>query len=274
MNMRKITSLTALISFVLLMLTSIVLYIVPAGRVAYWASWHLCGLSKEQWGAVHINLGFLLLIAVLLHVYYNWQPMLSYMKNQSKQFRLFTADFNISLIATLMVIFGTLAGIPPMSSIINLGAKISEDANLYYGEPPYGHAEMSSLDDFADKVKVDLNDAIERLTAAGYQVADSSLTIAQIAETNGVAPKRIYEVMKPQVKGLSDAMPEEAPGGTGQRKLEQLCQMYQLDVNKIITGLAKQGIMATSDQTMKEIAAANGKDPHGIYAIIYAISQQ
>ena len=136
MNMRKITSLTALLSFVLLMLTSIILYIVPAGRVAYWASWKLWGLSKEQWGEVHINLGFLLLLAMILHIYYNWQPMVSYMKNKARKFRLFTVDFNISMILVLVVFWGTLVGIPPMSSIVQLGANISEKGNLYYGEPP------------------------------------------------------------------------------------------------------------------------------------------
>ncbi|MEE4254233.1 MAG: DUF4405 domain-containing protein, partial [Desulfuromusa sp.] len=160
MNMRKITSLTALISFVLLMVTSIILYIVPAGRVAYWSDYRLWSLSKEDWGAVHINLGVLLLISILLHVYYNWTPMISYMKNKSKQLRIFTPDFNVSLIVTLVVFFGTLAGIPPMSSVINFGAAISEKANLYYGEPPYGHAELSPLADFADKVKVDLAESM------------------------------------------------------------------------------------------------------------------
>jgi len=103
MNMRKITSLTALISFVLLIVTSIILYIVPSGRVAYWAGYRLWGLDKVQWGNVHINLGFLLLIAIILHVYYNWTVMISYMKNKSKRLKIFTADFNISLIVTLAV---------------------------------------------------------------------------------------------------------------------------------------------------------------------------
>ena len=40
MNLRKITSLTMLVSFVPLVLTNIILYIVPHGRVAYWADWH------------------------------------------------------------------------------------------------------------------------------------------------------------------------------------------------------------------------------------------
>lgn len=52
--MRKITSLTAFLSFFMMLLTSVVLYLTPQGRVAYWADWRLLGLSKEQWGAIHI----------------------------------------------------------------------------------------------------------------------------------------------------------------------------------------------------------------------------
>ena len=66
MELRKITSLTLLLSFVILVLTSIVLYIVPEGRVAYWSDWRLLWLSKTQWGDIHTNSGFLFLAAGLL----------------------------------------------------------------------------------------------------------------------------------------------------------------------------------------------------------------
>ena len=274
MNMRKITSLTALISFVLLMVTSIILYIVPAGRVAYWSDYRLWSLSKEDWGAVHINLGVLLLISILLHVYYNWTPMISYMKNKSKQLRIFTPDFNVSLIVTLVVFFGTLAGIPPMSSVINFGAAISEKANLYYGEPPYGHAELSPLADFADKVKVDLAESMALLEAAGIKVDSASQTMQEIAEANGVSPQHIYTVMKPQSKGVTSEMPEEPPGGTGSRTLAQICEMYQLDQQVIVQGLKLKSITAEPQQSMKEIAAANHVDPHTVYAAIYMLAKK
>ena len=274
MNMRKITSLTALTSFVLLMLTSIILYIVPAGRVAYWSDYKLWSLSKDDWGNVHINLGFLLLISILLHVYYNWSPMVSYMKNKSKQLRIFTLDFNVSLIVTLVVFFGTLAGIPPMSSIINLGAAISDKANLYYGEPPYGHAELSPLADFADKVKVDLAESVALLESAGIKVDSESQTMKEIADANGVSPQHIYEVMRPQGEGLTNEMPEEPPGGTGSRTLAQICEMYQLDQQVIVQGLKLKSITAEPQQSMKEVAAANSLDPHAVYAEIYALARK
>ncbi len=272
MNMRKVTSLTALLSFLLLMVTSIVLYIVPAGRVAYWSNWQLWGMTKDQWGAVHINLGFLFFIAIVLHTYYNWQAVMSYMKNKARQFRMFTLDFNISVVVTLVVFFGTLAGIPPMSTVIDLGATISEKANLAYGEPPYGHAELSPLADFVYKVKADLEASIAKLESASIHVVDNNEPVGELAERSGVSPQRIYEIIKPPSVGGAAAMPEEAPGGTGQRKLSVLCSMYKLDVMTVVSGLAAQGITATPEQTIKEIAVAAGQDPHGVYALIYQLS--
>lgn len=273
MNMRKITSLTALVSFVLLMLTSIILYIVPAGRVAYWSNWKLWGLSKEEWGAVHINLGFLLLVAILLHIYYNWAPMMSYMKNRARELRVFTPDFTVALLITLVVFWGTLAGIPPMSSIIHLGESISDQANLKYGEPPYGHAELSPLADFADKVKVDLDESLVRLETAGIKVETSAQTMQEISEKNGISPQQVFDIIKPKATSSSKSMPEEAPGGTGNRTVAQLCEMYQLNIGNILDGLKEKGIKAEANQTMKEIATANSIDPHAVYGVIFTIQQ-
>ena len=41
-------------AFLVLMVSGIVLYLVPQGRVAYWVHWSLAGLDKEQWAAVHM----------------------------------------------------------------------------------------------------------------------------------------------------------------------------------------------------------------------------
>jgi hypothetical protein len=73
MKLRKITSLTALLAFFFLAATSIVLYVAPQGRVAYWADYRFLPLSKTDWGNIHINLGLLFLFSIILHVYYNWK---------------------------------------------------------------------------------------------------------------------------------------------------------------------------------------------------------
>lgn len=194
------------------------------------------------------------------------------MKNKARQLKVFTADFNVALVVTLVVFFGTLAGIPPMSSIIHLGEAITDKANLTYGEPPYGHAELSPLKDFAEKVKVDLDSSLKALTNAGVVVESADRTMQEIADANGISPQKIYQLIKPVTSPeAAEAMPEEAPGGTGNRTIAQICEMYQLDVGKVVSGLKAQGVLVEADQTMKEIATANSVDPHTVYGMIYAL---
>ena len=169
MNMRKTTSLTMLISFILVLVTSIILYIVPHGRVAYWSDWHMLGMTKTQWANIHINLGVLFLLAGFLHLFYNWKPITAYMKNRTNELKIFTLDFNIALVVSLIITAGTLANIPPMSTVINFSESIKDAASITYGEPPYGHAELSSLKMFAKKTDLDLTTAVQLLTAAGIQ---------------------------------------------------------------------------------------------------------
>ena len=96
MSVRRITSLTMLITLVLGILTSAVLYIAPHGRVAYWADWRLWGLSKTQWTDLHLTLGILLVLAGIVHTVYNWGPITAYLKNRARRVRVFTADFNVA----------------------------------------------------------------------------------------------------------------------------------------------------------------------------------
>ncbi|WP_287126754.1 DUF4405 domain-containing protein [Desulfobacter sp.] len=96
MKIRRVVSLTSALSFVVTVVTSVVLYIVPQGRIAYWANWRLWGLTKEQWGAIHINVGILFIIGLGFHIYYNWKPMMTYLKNNARNLKIFTKEFNLA----------------------------------------------------------------------------------------------------------------------------------------------------------------------------------
>jgi hypothetical protein len=65
-NKHSIRSLTAFIvtwAFIVLMVTGLVLYVVPHGRVAYWVHWSLVGLEKDQWAWVHMIFGGIVIVA-------------------------------------------------------------------------------------------------------------------------------------------------------------------------------------------------------------------
>lgn len=275
--MRKITSLTAALAFVLTLLTSIILYIVPQGRVAYWADWRLWGLTKTEWGNLHINLGLLFFIALFLHVYYNWKPLMAYLKNRARQFNLFTRAFNIALLVTLVCAVGTYFLIPPFSWVMVLNDHFKESGAARYGEPPYGHAELSSLKVFAGKMNLDLGKSMALLEKAGFKVEDPEITLAAIGRQYAVPPQVLYQAMAPVAQTTGTAgtvltLPESPPPGTGNLTLEQLCDQYGLDAATIVPKLAASGLAVAPNVPLKQAAADNKVSPIDLFERIRRVA--
>lgn len=274
MNIRKITSLTAALAFILMVLTSVILYIVPQGRVAYWADWRLWGLTKTDWGNIHINLGLLFLLSLFLHIYYNWKPLMAYLKNKARQMKVFTPEFNAALVITLVFAVGTYFLVPPFSWVMVLNDHFKDAGAEKYGEPPYGHAELSSLKTFTQKMKLDLAGSMQLLEKAGYEAENESVTLAEIGKKYGVAPQAVYMAMKaaaiePSGAGAGAvALPVSAPPGTGNVSLADLCARYSLNLKEIERALKKKGLIVSAELTLKQIAAQNQTSPTDVYADI------
>lgn len=274
MNIRRVTSLTALLSFLLMLLTSIILYIVPQGRVAYWSDWRLWGLSKTQWGDLHINLGILFLLALFLHIYYNWKPIVTYLKNRAKTVVVITREFNLALLITLVVLLGTYFTLPPFSSILTLSSDIKDAAALRYGEPPFGHAELASLASLAQKTGLDPASSMEKLNAAGIRFESPKQITLDVAKANGLTPKDLYAVMaagRPAAKPV--AMPELPPPGSGNKTLAQLCETYGLDAQTLLKDLRLKGFRVDPDQSLKALAAENQISPIELYDLVRSLGK-
>ncbi len=276
MRLRKIVSLTSLLAFVCTALSSVVLFIAPQGRVAYWSDWRLWGLGREQWSDLHITLGTLFLAALILHAYYNWGPILSYLRDRARRVTGLTPAFAVALGLCLVTVLGTLGGVPPFSSLLSLADHFKDRAARTYGEPPYGHAELSSLKTFASRVDLDLDEVLARLRAAGLRLDGPQDTLLRIADANGLAPQDVYRAMLPE-QGAAGAkpagLPADPPPGTGARTLADLCAAYGLNLPQTLRGLADQGIRAEAGRTVKEIASDNGVGPLDVYEALRHTAQ-
>ena len=137
----------------------------------------------------------LILVALALHVYYNWKPLTQYLKNRARQWKILTPEFNLAAVLVVVFTVGTLAGWPPFTTILALQDDIKAAAARKYGEPPYGHAELSSLKVFARKTGLNLEDALMALAASGFKVTDPEQSLQEMASANGVSPQTIYNTM-------------------------------------------------------------------------------
>lgn len=276
MIMRKITSLTATLSFLLMTATSIILYLVPQGRVAYWADWRMGGLTKTQWGNIHINVGLLFLLALGLHIYYNWKPLMAYLKGRTREMKVFTPAFNVALAVCVLTVAGTLFAVPPFSWVLDLNTAFKDAGAEKYGEPPYGHAELSSLNTFANKMDLDADAARQRLEAAGFQVAGGDQTLRDMAAINRTTPKALYEVMQgdPESRPRKTGWPDIAPPGTGRLTLAEICDAYGLDSQALIAALETKKIAAAATDSLRDIADRHGIGPMDLYGTIKSVASQ
>ncbi len=267
---RKVASLTAYFSFIILVITSFVLYVVPPGRISYWSDWQLLGLSKSDWGNIHINIGYLFIISMFFHLFYNWKTLISYMKNKSRQAKIVSREFFLALLITLVCVFGTYFKIPPLSWVLDFDSAMEDAAAEKYGEPPYGHAELSTLKTFALRTDLDLQESMEKLKASGLVVENEMQTILEIAKANGMSPKKIYLVIKSSENEIKDklSMPKNPPAGFGKRLLADIAQEYDLSIPKVMRIFSKQGIKSEANMSFKDIAQQNSMSAVDLYFIL------
>ncbi len=267
---RKVASLTAFFSFIVLVITSFVLYVVPPGRIAYWSDWQFLCLSKSDWGNIHINIGYLFIISMFVHVYHNWKQLIAYMKNKSRQAKVISGEFVLALLITVVCVLGTYFKIPPLSWVLDIDLAMEDAAAEKYGEPPYGHAELSTLKTFVQRTELDLQSSMEKLKDAGLVVENETQTILEISKANAMAPKQIYLVIKPSEGDNKQkiSLPKNPPAGFGKRLLADIAQEYDLNIPKVIRLLTRQGIKAEADMNFREMADQSNMSSIEIYFII------
>ena len=281
--MRKITSMTMVWSLIVLVFNSIVLYVVPEGRIANWADWRFWGLDKHDWSAQHTTVGFLFIFAAMLHIYYNWRPILNYMKDKARKFKMFTVASSIGLGLTVIFVVGTYMDVPPMSTIVEFSEQIKEGAAQKYGDPPYGQAQSSSLKGFTSRMGLDLGRSMDLLRDAGIEVTDDKEMVQDIAKRSGNTPQQIFDIIKPA--GISPAAPgadthsedgadksmTTPKSGMGKKTITQLCEEIGQDCDMIIAGLKQRGMTIDPEQKLKDLAAENGTGPMQIYEAMVEI---
>jgi len=205
------TSLLLTFSFLVVAFTGTILYFSPKGKVANWTGWTMLGLQKEQWSAVHICAGLLLLIVAGVHLYLNWGIFWSYLNKKT------VAGIHLKweLAAALLIVAGVAAGayfnLPPCSVLVRWNDQIK----VYWARravaPPIPHAEDLSLAEFAEVIELSVDDMLEALRKEGFAVNDTQVKVKHLAEGKGVAPSDVHTAV---VKHFPQAAskPRRSPG--------------------------------------------------------------
>ena len=251
MSLKKITSLTMMFVMIIMTYTGVILFITPPGRIANWANWELLGLSKSQYAQIHSTFMVLFIIMTLIHVFYNWKPLISYMKNRAKELIVFTKDMIVSIILTLFVLVGTIYEFSPFTNFLDFGEGIKNSWEKEYGTAPYSHAELSSLKSFTKKLGYDLEKAKNLLKVNNIRFEENQ-SLSQIAKANSLSPQFIYNLFRKSFEKAGEETIQLT--GMGKKKVSEVAITLKLSNEELIAKLKELGIDARADDKFKEIS--------------------
>lgn len=254
MLFRKFISLSITFSFLVMSYTGIMLFISPKGRVANWSNWEIFGLSKTQYANLHVTFMILFLTGMLLHIYLNWKPLWSYLKNKNREFSLFTREFMFALGFTCLFFFGVLYEIAPFKQFIEFQDDVKLSWEKSENTPIYGHAELSTLKEFTINMNIDTQEAIVLLKNKGYVDISADAKLIDIAKENAISPNDIYISLNSKVAIKKATATAQQGSGFGQMSLVQVSEKYGIDIEKSISILKEKGIKVDKDSKMKELA--------------------
>lgn len=266
-NWRGWTTFVVTISFIADTFSGIILYIAPPGRIANWTDWKILGLDKEAWGAIHTIFGYVLLIIVGIHLYYNWKMFLNFIWNKIKRVINLKWELFFSTIFCVFIFLGTLWNIPPFSSTMDLGEYFKESWEESKVETPIAHGEILSLEEFAKSIQISPDKLLGVLRSADYKVKDLKQTLSEIAKENNTSPQNLYEAIKSG--GINPGLPKDTQGsGLGRKTLETICSEQGIPFEIALSKLKQKGIDAQPGDSLKDLAGKSGKSPLELLSLI------
>ena len=299
LHAKGFASLLTTFSFIVMSLSGILLFIVPQGRIAEWTEWQMLGLSKSQWGDIHITTSLMFLTAGAYHIVLNWRTLVGYFTTKRERSLMMQRELAIAAVVTVFCIAGAVYQVPPLSYVLKLNDTIKQAWIVDKDhEPPMGHAELLTMPSFTKKLQMDMRQVTTVLQGNGITFTDTE-SLAVIAKKHGTSPVKLYQLIKSlegstavrvavdaasaeAVKAsLQTAAPAERPvytdelvdqtfegRGMGRKTLAMLADEIGFDLAKAKTKLAARNLSMKDDETLKDAAAKAGTAPMEILKVI------
>jgi len=254
--------------FLILVVTGIILFIVPPGRVANWTDWTLFFLSKHEWSAIHITVSLLFVSAAIFHLVLNWRVFTHYVASKLKavdQKRHLRREGVWATLILLFVVTGSIINLPPFSWIMNTHETLRNSwFSTQITPAPFGHAEELSFKDLANQLQFDEGEAIDRLKSKGIIIINKDQTLREISDLNKTQPARLYSIMAPSpntdtkrssTRNKSDMIQGGMKGsGLGRSSVSEVAASLGIDVGEALSRLSSSGIEAHKGDLLRDLS--------------------
>lgn len=258
-------------SFLIILISGIVLYIAPPGRVSNWTNWMLFGFSKAGWQAIHTIFSLTFVFLSVFHlIVFNWKVFWFYLKAKTSNGLNKQKELFVSLALIIVIFSGTYFNIQPFKAVMDFGEWTTESWETKEDEAPIPHAELLTIKELSGKyIKMSADSILLLFKNKGLMVDSTGQTIAKISELNNLTPARLYSIITPASKDSNmETVHKPQLQGLGRKTLREIATERGIEVSVLIEVLRKSNIKANPDDKLKAVAESNGKTPLEIAEII------
>lgn len=198
---RSFVSFGMFFSFIVMVVSGLLLYIAPPGRVFRWTEWHLLWIDLEQWQALHTLFSYLFLAFAISHVFsMNWKILFSYFTRKTKKGLRRKKELISSSIVIIIFIAGTLLNFQPFKVVMDLGNGASGLWGKNIDYPPVAHAEEMTVEEIATVLlNIPSEEFVLRIEKAGFTIENPEQKLEEVCKLNKIAP---YQFFKQTTQGL------------------------------------------------------------------------
>ena len=241
------TSFILFVSFLIMSFSGLILFLTPAGRIAYWTNWQFLGLTKSQWVDFHDIFSVVFIIAGIFHLFwFNWTLFWRYIKQKAVSGLNYKREFWIAAAISILLVAGTALRVPPVISIVDFSDYLTAMWEKEEDNPPIAHAERLTFRQFADTINVPLETVLETLKSKGFTPTGDDQTLEELAAVYNIAPNDIYALFKKESADQSQdtSAPQLPASGIGRMKLEELVSRLGMTMEEAGKKLDKAGTVS------------------------------
>jgi magnesium-transporting ATPase (P-type) len=250
-------------SFIIILVSGIMLYMSPPGRYAHWVNWKMFGLTKEGWQAIHTVFSYTFVILSIFHLFtINWKSFLSYLKGKTQTGINKKRELYLSSALTLLFFLGIVYSVPPFKYVMDFGEYLTASWEKVEEKAPIPHAELLTLTELTEQLNLSSVDELTRkLTLHKIKFENTEQTLEEIAKLNETTPLEIYN----QITKKSGT--QEQGSGIGRKTIEIFAEEVGKTPDEVMKILQENGIKAEKGQTLREIGEKNNIPPKNIFEL-------
>lgn len=267
---RVLTSFFVTFDFLILLVTGVVLYVVPPGRVANWTNWELMGLSKDQWTSVHILSALLFLLVSILHLIFNWKPFKHYFYHKLQGVHRLR-ELSLALLISGFFFYSGVSSVKPLAYVLDWGESLKESwVDQQTNDQSRGQPQMQSLAVISTRLNLEPGKVQGALRTAGFSIPSLDSTLENIASENQISPKDLYaliqEIESFEDESVTPPLQEEKQDfteqkGFGRLNLQEALQELGEPLSEVMAYAKKQDIRAEAESRVKDLAESMNLTP-------------